>query len=107
MIKHLKGRREWWLAFDAVIATDKKELPPDFTPDYGAKCLSHHDLSGFVCTRWAGHTGRHAAGDGWSVVAVWPEPDPDGCGPKPDGGWTCRPWHCDLSQYCPLPDVQP
>ena len=104
MIKHLKGRGEWWVDYGP--GTDFP-LPPDFTPDSGPTCPAHHGVSAFMCTRRVGHTGRHAAGDGESVVAVWPEPDPDACGPKPNGGWTCRPWHCDLSQYCPLPDVQP
>jgi len=36
-----------------------------------------------------------------------PEPDDDTapeevCGPKPDGGWFCRPWDCHIPQECIL-----
>ena len=50
-------------------------LPPDLTP-------SAHTMTpccgagwrGLVCTRLRGHTGRHAAGDGQHIVAVWGDP---------------------------------
>ena len=29
---------------------------------------------GLICTRLPGHTGRHAAGDGDFIVAVWGDP---------------------------------
>lgn len=38
-----------------------------------ALVLNHHEpvKRRYVCTRIAGHTGRHAAGSGGRIVAVW------------------------------------
>lgn len=35
----------------------------------GAVCLSVK--GGFYCTRYARHSGRHAAGNGTRIIAVW------------------------------------
>ena len=51
-------------------------LPPDLTPSLllGARyCCADHPY-GLRCTRLTGHTGRHAAGDGDFIVAVWGDP---------------------------------
>ena len=52
-------------------------LPPDLTPRLlpGARhCRAWHHPHGLICTRLLGHTGRHAAGDGDFIVAVWGDP---------------------------------
>lgn len=50
-------------------------LPPDLTsrPSWqpGGVEQCEHTWRGWVCTRRAGHTGRHAAGAAGTVVAVW------------------------------------
>lgn len=48
---------------------------PDLTPSAHtmAPCCGA-GWRGFVCTRLPGHTGRHAAGDGQHIVAVWADP---------------------------------
>ena len=54
----------------------RTSLPPDLTPSLipGARhCCADHP-HGLSCTRRAGHTGRHAAGDGDVIVAVWGDP---------------------------------
>ena len=51
-------------------------LPPDLTPSLmpGARhCCAEHPHS-LICTRLPGHTGRHAAGDGDFIIAVWGDP---------------------------------
>ena len=51
-------------------------LPPDLTPPFrpGAHyCRAEHP-HGVICTRLLGHTGRHAAGDGDFIFAVWGGP---------------------------------
>lgn len=50
-------------------------LPPDTTPSLlpGSRhCCA--GWRGLICTRLPGHTGRHAAGDGDFIVAVWADP---------------------------------
>lgn len=53
-------------------------LPPDLTgvgvwPCWQAKRVAMAETAGIlVCTRGRGHTGRHAAGNGIQIVAVWP-----------------------------------
>lgn len=77
-----------WDSINAVGA-DYEALPPDLTPGglpgrpacwrvemglgarkrgTGGVSPRHH----WLCTRPAGHTGRHAAGDNVKVRAVWP-----------------------------------
>lgn len=48
---------------------------PDLTPSAHtmAPCCGA-GWRGLVCTRLPGHTGRHAAGDGSCIVAVWADP---------------------------------
>ena len=51
-------------------------LPPDLTPSLlpaARLCCADHP-HGLICTRLPGHTGRHAAGDGDFIVAVWGDP---------------------------------
>lgn len=53
---------------------DDPEFVPDLTPnfpgDWGRDyCPSESE--GGVCTRLEGHTGRHAAGNGDRIIAVW------------------------------------
>lgn len=40
-----------------------------------------------------------------AVRALQDEPsieEPDECGPRPDGGWFCRPWDCNRPSECIL-----
>lgn len=46
-------------------------LPPDTTRGRWPHLCTARVRSDWACTRIAGHTGRHAAGDGEHVVAVW------------------------------------
>ena len=46
-----------------------EDLPPDLTS--GPVCC-RAQWGRWVCTRRPGHTGRHAAGTGTHIVAVWP-----------------------------------
>jgi hypothetical protein len=55
------------------------EHAPDWVPDLTIQlardrpcCKAREGRKGFICTRLLGHTGRHAAGDGERIVAVWP-----------------------------------
>ena len=51
-------------------------LPPDLTPHSRAACWAQHENrdrgTRYFCTRDRGHSGRHAAGSGTWVIAVWP-----------------------------------
>lgn len=64
-------------SWDSIGVHDLSVLPPDLTPTgrRSDRCWKvEHATSpqgGFGCTRIAGHTGRHAAGDGRFVRAVW------------------------------------
>ena len=57
-----------WIVGDYGLAYDEANLPPDITGEQG-DCPAIYEL--FLCTRPTGHTGRHAAGDGRFIVAVW------------------------------------
>jgi hypothetical protein len=54
----------------------KEDLPPDLTlvgigfGRWDEGCTATRE--GYHCTRRYGHTGRHAAGTGVRIVAVWP-----------------------------------
>lgn len=48
-------------------------LPPDLFVE-GVGCSSYHP-HGYCCTRSDRHTGRHAAGDGERILAVWMDRD--------------------------------
>ena len=52
------------------------ELPPDLTPwrPGAGHCGAWQHPHGLICSRLPGHTGRHAAGDGEFIVAVWGDP---------------------------------
>lgn len=60
----------WWVGYSDV---------PDWTfLDWGRPCRAtlnalagERGSTSFECTRFAGHTGRHAAGTGARIVAVW------------------------------------
>lgn len=64
--------RVGWHALDATTA-DYRRLPPDLTGwaqrNWRVDCPARRP--GVWCTRPAGHTGRHAAGDGVKILAVW------------------------------------
>lgn len=70
-----------WIAYDLIPEEKWEEratalpLPPDLTARLaGSFCdAQKRDLHGlpWLCTRASGHTGRHAAGDGRFIVAVW------------------------------------
>lgn len=64
--------RRWesgWIVEDA--ATSTTSLPPDLTRGrWPNMCTARHGQD-WTCTRIADHTGRHAAGDGEHIVAVW------------------------------------
>lgn len=50
----------------------KDQCPPDLTlVASGEKCARAHPW-GYTCTRRMDHGGRHAAGAGVCIVAVWP-----------------------------------
>ncbi len=55
------------------IADPEDSTVTDLTPawPYGDMCDIEHPGWSVVCTRTKGHTGRHAAGDGKKIVAVW------------------------------------
>lgn len=52
---------------------DQTHLPPDYTPggNMATICRATSPRYGYVCTRNPHHTGRHAAGDGLHILAVW------------------------------------
>lgn len=63
--------------------------------DYPHECGAL-TTSCYYCTRPAGHTGRHAAGDGDRIIAVWPQddtPTPERTGPDPEPTATRVRWH--------------
>lgn len=66
------------MVWDSINLHDLSKLPPDLTPvgRWRDRCWkithAHSPHGGFGCTRLAGHTGRHAAGDGEVIRAVWP-----------------------------------
>ena len=72
-MEHGPSRRDWcrWDEDGPIV------LPPDLTPWLlpGARhCNARHHSHGLNCTRLPWHTGRHAAGDGTHIVAVWADP---------------------------------
>lgn len=63
--------REWTWTPDGQAVLSYEQLPPDYTPDDDLpQCGAWRN--GYGCTRQPGHTGRHAAGTGERIVAVWP-----------------------------------
>jgi hypothetical protein len=62
----------WTFAAGQKRCVDYGDLPPDLNP--GGDCLAVYGGSvwPYLCTRPDGHRGRHAAGDGTRIVAVWP-----------------------------------
>ena len=56
-----------WMHWDGPT----ESLPPDLTP-IGGVAVCGEWWGTRHCTRRAGHTGRHAAGTGERIVAVWP-----------------------------------
>jgi hypothetical protein len=69
----LRGRNRWEYRTES-----EWTLPPDLTlTGQGWRAGQSRILClvmwhGRQCTRRAGHTGRHAAGNGTHIVAVWP-----------------------------------
>ena len=65
-----RDRIEWWSLRSGV---------PDLTNQRRWKqkwCAGRHKNE-WLCTRRVGHTGRHAAGDGNVIVAVWSDHNTD------------------------------
>lgn len=63
--------REWTRV---EMGWDRGECPPDLTFSLARPLDSvcqGTNPRGYVCTRSADHTGRHAAGDGTYILAVW------------------------------------
>jgi len=66
-------KRRSWVSWELGLSNGEKlrTLPPDLlayltgSPMCGAGTR-------FTCTRLPGHTGRHAAGNGAYIIAVWP-----------------------------------
>ena len=71
-MEHGPSRRDWcrWDEDGPIV------LPPDLTPwlPFGAPHCGATNSRGLICTRLLGHAGRHAAGDGDFIVAVWGDP---------------------------------
>lgn len=73
-----------WNSAGIKAGLDYEKLPVDLTPggiEGRPACwrAAGRPLAGFggiwkswLCTRPVGHTGRHAAGDGLRIRAVWP-----------------------------------
>jgi hypothetical protein len=74
------------LSWDSISTLDYEGLPPDLTPggvegrpacwrvETGIKAEQRPTggiWKSWACTRPVGHTGRHAAGDGEKIRAVW------------------------------------
>lgn len=67
--------RTWHEADYAPLASQLLDLT---RPDFLHQCANRRtfvigvrQLEDAVCTRRAGHTGRHAAGNGYTITAVW------------------------------------
>jgi hypothetical protein len=58
-----------WTVHDSGV--QRENLPPDLTLINSVVCPGRHPV-GYWCTRPEGHTGRHAAGNGTHILAVWP-----------------------------------
>jgi len=60
------------MAWDSTNLNDLSTLPPDYTPlmTFHNRCRA--EWAAWFCTRLDNHTGRHAAGDGVVIRAVWP-----------------------------------
>ena len=71
-MEHGPSRRDWcrWDEDGPIV------LPPDLTPwlTFDAPHCGAKNSRGLICTRLRWHTGRHAAGDGDFIVAVWGDP---------------------------------
>lgn len=65
----LRSRVEWTVP----VATDAwaRVLPPNLTRGQWPHMCDSRLSDAFTCTRTTGHTGRHAAGAGDCIVAVW------------------------------------
>ena len=71
-----RHRTKGWRMPGGAIYVGRPTAPiPDLTPSAHtmAPCCGA-GWRGLVCTRLPGHTGRHAAGDGQHIVAVWADP---------------------------------
>ena len=71
-MEHGPSRRDWHASDDDGPIV----LPPDLTPwlTFDVPHCGATNSRGLICTRLLGHTGRHAAGDGQHIVAVWADP---------------------------------
>lgn len=78
--------RSWSVMTHRLSVWDRR-LPPDLTGDNPRICAAaNHGM--FTCTRHRDHTGRHAAGDGDHIVAVWD--DDEDLITRRHGGWFRR-----------------
>jgi len=66
-----------WVSWELELSDREKmrTLPPDLSPVGTPICGAGTRVT---CTRPPGHTGRHAAGNGVYIVAVWPDAEPYG-----------------------------
>jgi hypothetical protein len=66
--------RAWTFAAERRRGALRSDLPLDLTPNPSPGCPAVYGGPEwpYVCTRPLGHSGRHAAGDGTRIVAVWP-----------------------------------
>jgi hypothetical protein len=64
----------WTFATSRGLAVKYRALPPDLNPRGVCSCSAVYGGPEwpYFCTRRDGHRGRHAAGDGTRIVAVWP-----------------------------------
>jgi len=74
------GTEKWrsWASWELGLSDGEKRrtLPPDLLA-YVTRGLCGAGAR-VTCTRLPGHTGRHAAGNGVYIVAVWPDEEPSG-----------------------------
>lgn len=60
-----------WQEWEAGGVSTVPDLTPNWLPKGRRSCPSSHSRWGYFCTRLEDHTGRHAAGTGFHIVAVW------------------------------------
>jgi hypothetical protein len=56
---------------DRAEAEGPKVGDPDSTPDLEGPSCNAMDEKGFLCTLNPDHAGKHVAGDGYQICAVW------------------------------------
>lgn len=61
----------FWVSWEVNSESDPGTLPPDLMPYNETYETCDAEWGDWYCTRIRGHTGRHAAGTGAVIVAVW------------------------------------